>query len=102
LLADTGAGSKNCAFDLLLDEEDCLLFSFEEGPVARLSGAYSGQFRVYVVRVRVDELNFTARVSAVAVNGTPKGFDGIAGFRFLRRFTYGNFGDADRFGLSTE
>jgi hypothetical protein len=29
----------------------------------------------------------------------PTGFDGIACFRFLNRFTYGNFGAATHFGL---
>jgi hypothetical protein len=29
----------------------------------------------------------------------PVGFGGIACFRFLNRFTYGNFGDPNQFGL---
>jgi hypothetical protein len=29
----------------------------------------------------------------------PRPFDGIACFRFLNRFTYGNFGDPNQFGL---
>jgi hypothetical protein len=38
---------------------------------------------------------------AVGVPNAPKGLDGIAGFRFLNRFTYGNFGNALEFGLET-
>ena len=29
----------------------------------------------------------------------PPGFEGIASFRFLDRFTFGNFGDPGQFGL---
>jgi hypothetical protein len=99
LLADTGAGPKNAIFDLLLDEDDCLLFSTDTGPITRLSGAYSGWFRIYRVSVCIEELNHSIDVNAVAVNQAPHGFDGIAAFRFLNSFMYGNFGDADRFGL---
>jgi hypothetical protein len=36
---------------------------------------------------------------AVGVQTPPTGFDGIACFRFLNRFTYGNFGSSTQFGL---
>jgi hypothetical protein len=35
----------------------------------------------------------------VGVRSVPAGFDGIACFAFLDRFTYGNFGDPGQFGL---
>jgi hypothetical protein len=31
----------------------------------------------------------------------PPGLDGLAGFRFLNTFNYGNFGDPDQFCLET-
>ena len=55
LLADTGAGSLDAPFELLLD--------------------------------------------VVGIERPPLDFDGIAGFRFLNRFTYGNLGHPDQFGL---
>jgi hypothetical protein len=36
---------------------------------------------------------------AVAVPVVPEGFQGTAGFRFLNRFDYGNFGNPAQFGL---
>ena len=101
LLADTGAGSKIAPFELLLDEEDCLLYSSQVGQMTTLSGAYSGEFRVYDVSIRIDDLSELHGITAVGVDKTPPGFDGIAGFRFLRRFTYGNFGDSGQFGLES-
>jgi hypothetical protein len=35
------------------------------------------------------------------IRQAPRQLQGIACFRFLNRFTYGNFGDADLFGLET-
>jgi len=65
----------------------------------RLSGAYPGEFPVYRVDVSIEKLGFSESVRAVGVPNPPKGFDGIVGFRFLNQFTFGNFGEADRFGL---
>ena len=47
----------------------------------------------------VIELGFDADIQTVGLSGRPKGFDGIAGFRVLNRFTYGNFGNPAEFGL---
>ena len=61
LLADTGAGSRKSGFDLILDEDDCLLSGgFPALPVS-LSGAFSGPFPRYDVEVQVSALGF-ARV----------------------------------------
>jgi hypothetical protein len=37
----------------------------------------------------------------VAVPACPEGLDGIVTFPFLNRFTYGNFGNPNQFGLET-
>jgi hypothetical protein len=42
-------------------------------------------------------LSYLAR--AVDVPAVPAGLDGLAGFRFLNRFSHGNFGDPGQFGL---
>lgn len=51
--------------------------------------------------VQIPTLSFDRQVRAAAVPAFPAGFDGVAGFRFLNRFTYGNFGDPTRFGLES-
>jgi hypothetical protein len=104
LLADTGAGARRATFELVLDEADCLVCG--GNPLARvtLSGAYVGRqlpapFPTYAVPVLLPGLGFVQNLRAVGVPSTPKGFEGIACFRFLNRFTYGNFGDVGQFGL---
>ena len=99
LVADTGAGTRRDTFELILDEDDCLQCGGVYVHTVRLRGAYNGSFPVYVVDVRVPSLNFDEPVNVVGVPSVPHGFDGIACFRFLRRFSYGNFGDPDAFGL---
>jgi hypothetical protein len=99
LLADTGAGTSRAGFELLLNEQDCLDCG---GPPIRravLGGAYSGTFPVSLLRVQIPVLSFNRNVPVVGVGRSPSGFDGIACFRFLNRFTYGNFGDSGAFGL---
>jgi hypothetical protein len=99
LLADTGAGPRDAPFELLLDEEGCLMFAEATGPFVGLSGAYSGAYRTYVLRVTIPELRFLGLVTVVGIGTPPAGFAGIAGFRFLNRFSYGNFGNPNVFGL---
>jgi len=99
LLADTGAGPLDAPFELLLDEEDCLLVARRVGHLVGLGGAYSGAHRTYVVEVRIPALEFCHLAMVVGIERPPLGFDGIAGFRFLNRLTYGNLGQPDRFGL---
>ncbi len=101
LVADTGAGTRRDAFELILDEDDCLQCSGVYVHAVRLRGAYNGSFPIYVVDVRLTSLDFDEPVNVVGVPNLPHGFDGIACFRFLRRFNYGNFGDPDAFGLDT-
>lgn len=99
LLADTGAGTRRARFELLLDEQDCLHCGGLPAHPVVLGGAYSGSFPVYLIRVQVPALAFDRDVPVVGISQCPAGFDGIACFRFLNRFTYGNFGDAGEFGL---
>src|SRR5205823_14717487 len=101
LLADTGAGSRTSRFELILDESDCLLCGGKTSSMIGLGGAYAGQYPIYQLRVQVPELGFARAVRVVGVPANPRGFEGIAGFRFLNRFTYGNFGNPAEFGLET-
>lgn len=101
LLADTGAGSAQGAIELILDENDCLLCGGTPTWMVQMSGAFSGSFPVYGLRVQIPQPGFDDELQVVGVSNVPAGFDGIAGFRFLRRFTYGNFGDPDQFGLES-
>ncbi|HYV35000.1 MAG TPA: hypothetical protein VE988_04795 [Gemmataceae bacterium] len=99
LLADSGAGSRKSVFQLILSEQDCLQCGGMLMGHVQLGGAYSGMFPVYLVDVRIGPLNFGDPIPAVGVGQVPSGFDGIAGFGFLDRFHYGNFGNPDYFGL---
>lgn len=101
LVADTGAGTRRDTFELILDEDDCLQCSGVYVHTVRLRGAYNGSFPVYVLDVAVPSLNFDEPINVIGVPSVPAGFDGIACFRFLRRFNYGNFGNPDAFGLDT-
>ena len=99
LLADTGAGSMQDPFDLVLDEVDCLMCGGRPSGVVPLGGSYSGAYPIYVLPIEIPSLGFHGILFAVGVASAPKGFDGIAGFRFLNRFTYGNFGNSREFAL---
>lgn len=99
LLADTGAGSRTGNFELLLDEDDCLFCGGIPLPSVTLGGAYAGSFPIYELPVQVPALGFDQSLRAVGIPAVPPGFDGIACFSFLNRFTYGNFGDPGQFGL---
>src|SRR5437773_6684972 len=99
LLADTGAGSRTGKFELLLEEDDCLLCGGFPFPSVTLAGAYAGSFPIYDLPVQLAALGFNKPVRAVGVPSVPAGFDGIACFGFVNRFTYGNFGDPNQFGL---
>jgi hypothetical protein len=101
LLADTGAGSQFSGFDLLLDEDDCLLCAGLAGSSVSLSGAYVGSFPLYDLLVQIPALGFAHNLQVVGVSSVPAGFDGLACFGFLNRFHYGNFGNAGIFGLET-
>ncbi len=99
LLADSGAGSQTDPFQLILDEDDCLLCGGFPYLSVTLGGAYVGSFPIYDLPVRLPALGFDRHMHAVGVPSVPAGFDGIACFGFLNRFSYSNFGDPSQFGL---
>jgi hypothetical protein len=99
LLADSGAGSRTSRVELVLDEDDCLLCGGYPHKPVKLGGAISGVFPTYHLPVRLPALGFAQVLRVVGVPSAPAGLDGIACFKFLNRFTYGNFGDANQFGL---
>ena len=67
-------------------------------PLAEWS-LYMDRPPVYLVDVQIPALAFDDSVPVVGVSSLPRGFDGIACFKFLRRFNYGNFGNPDCFGI---
>jgi hypothetical protein len=89
--------------ELVLSDVDRSRFSLGSAGTLRLGGAFSGSFPAFWVSVSIPTLGFTELCVAVAVPASqlPHQLQGIACFRFLNRFTYTNFGDADRFGLET-
>ncbi len=99
LHADTGAGAALSAFEILLLESDCWLCGRPEGSLIKLTGAHSGHYLLFWVRVQIPALAFDADLCAVGVPGVPDGFRGVAGFRLVNRFDYGNFGNPGQFGL---
>jgi hypothetical protein len=104
LLADTGAGGLDAPFDLILRVSDRERYmGLRSSDDVQLGGAIVGTYPIYALRVEIPALSFTRRARVVAVPDVacPAGLDGIAGFRFLSSFTYGNFGDRNRFGLET-
>ncbi len=101
LLADTGAGSMQSKFEILVDENDCLLCGGKPSHSVSLAGAYTGTYPLYVIRVEIPLLGFDDDVPAIGLTTPPFGLDGLAGFRFINRFNYGNFGNPLAFGLET-
>lgn len=103
LLADTGAGSRFAPFDLILPHRDGQQFGERLETFAGASGAIRGQFPVFTMTVEIPSLSVLRQVHAVIVpvEAIFSGVDGFACFRFLNSFTYGNFGDANSFGLET-
>ena len=101
LLADTGAGSTRAPVELLLAEQDCQACGARRRRPIVLTGAYAGPHNTYRIRVEIPELGFNQRLFVAGIPSGPPGFRGIACFRFLNRFTYGNFGDPCQFGLET-
>jgi hypothetical protein len=101
LIVDSGAGSLHSPFDLIMDEDDCLHCGGSPRLPVSLGGAYAGTFPVYLMLVRIPALGFAGSIRVVGESSAPIGFDGIACFRFLNRFHYGNFGDPGLFGLES-
>jgi hypothetical protein len=71
LIADTGAGTAQAGFELLLEENDCLVCGgIASHPVA-LGGAYAGLFPVYAVRIQIAAVRFDHYLRAAAVSACP-------------------------------
>ena len=103
LLADTGAGAQKEPVDFVLSKLDGARFGeFFQG-TAHSSGAIPGQFAIFVFLISIPALNFHRRCNGMLVPAEtlPDGLDGIATFRFLNSFSYGNFGNPREFGLET-
>jgi hypothetical protein len=49
--------------------------------------------------LEVPQIDCAGSIAGIGIPSPPAGFDGIARFRFLNQFTYGNFGDQGSFGL---
>jgi hypothetical protein len=90
--------------ELILSEADRRHFSVGSAGTLRLGGAFTGNFPAFWVTVSIPGLGFSDLCIAVAVSASalPHQLRGIACFRFLDRFTYGNFADPDLFGLETQ
>lgn len=101
LLADTGAGSTALTCELLLANQVCLSCGGLLVDKVDLGRAFAGTHPTYLIQVQIPELGFDEEVTVAGVPNLPHGFQGIACFRFLNRFTYGNFGDPGQFGLET-
>jgi hypothetical protein len=101
VVADTGSGSAQDQFDFVLEFIDCIQNGGYPLPPIAVSGAYSGTYTVFAMTIEIPALQVCDQVSVVGVPFAPPDFDGIACFRFLNRFTYGNFGDKNAFGLET-
>jgi hypothetical protein len=100
LLADTGGGSATSRFDLVLPEDECLLCGGTASSTVKLTGAYPGSFPLFALRVQIPVLGFDEDLYVAGVPSVAD-FDGLACFRFLNRFGYGNFLDPGVFGLET-
>ena len=101
LLADTGGGRWNSRWDVILSTDDCRLFGLNQVGLVHLGGAYSGDFPLVMVRAAIPALQVTCNLIAVAIPSAQlrPGTDGLAGFRFLNSFHYGNFGNPEQFGM---
>jgi hypothetical protein len=88
-------------FELIVHEDDCLRCGGIPLEPITLGGAYVGTFPVYLLMVQIPTLGFAQNVWAVGVPSARAADDGIACFRFLNRFQYGNFGDPGVFGLES-
>jgi hypothetical protein len=99
LLADTGAGSSTASFQLILDDDDCLNCGGFAVSSVSVGAAYAGRFPLYDLFVEIPALRFAQNVPVMGVASVPAGFEGLAAFSFLNRFTYGNFGNSGQFGL---
>lgn len=84
-----------------MSESDARRFGRRIIGSSAVGGAILGQFPIWSVEIEIAALRLRRQVSALCVPGLslPHKAEGIAAFRFLNAFCYGNFGDASVFGL---
>lgn len=101
LLADTGGGSATVAVDLVLSQADGARCGGKIQQLVNSGGAIHGSFEVRSIEIAIPALNLKRRVNVMLVptETLPDGLQGIACFRFLNSFTYGNFSNPAEFGL---
>ncbi len=101
LLADTGAGPRFSPFEIVLSHADIARFSIEESGSVGVSGALQGQLQIHKIQLQIPALNVNRFVGALSAPASSllMGLDGIAAFRFLNLFSFGNFGNPGEFGL---
>lgn len=99
LIADTGAGTVSSRFEFILQDSDCQRCGTPPGLSIPLGGAFSGHFPLYRLRIQIPALGIDQDFPVVGVPTVPRGFGGIAAFRFLNRLDFGNFGNPAQFGL---
>ncbi len=101
LLADTGAGDACTSVELILSQRDGKQFGQRWVGNAQGGGFVRGNFEIQLVPIVIPAVNVSRLAAALLIpaNELPQGLNGIAGFRLLNAFSYGNFGDPKRFGL---
>jgi hypothetical protein len=71
LIADTGAGSRRSVFQFILGVTDCLQAGGILMGHVQLGGAYIGSFPLYLVQVRIPQLNFDEPIPVVGTAQVP-------------------------------
>jgi hypothetical protein len=89
--------------EFVLGEHDARLYGAGSAGSLQLGGAFTGAFPAVWCHVSVPGVGFASLCVAFAVPSArlPRNLAGISCFRFLNRFTYGNFGDSGVFGLES-
>ena len=103
LVADTGAGPRFSPFELVLSVADGIRFGGRVLNSAYVGGAFQGEFPIRAVEIEMPTFKLRRMADALIVPdlGAFGDFDGLAAFRLLNSFTYGNFGNPAEFGLET-
>ena len=103
LLVDTGGGSALVPVDLVLSVADVTRCRSRLQSYVGSGGAIEGSFEVRSVGISIPKLNLVRRINVMVVPAEtlPDGLGGIACFRFLNSFTYGNGGNPAEFVLES-
>ena len=103
LLVDTGGGSALVPVDLVLSVADVSRCRSRLQSYVGSGGAIEGSFEVRSLQIAMPTLGLVRRVNVMVVPAIslPDGLGGIACFRFLNAFNYGNGGNPAEFALET-